>query len=122
MYALLVIMPFLMVLTVIALILFGSSLIFVFILLTIWGFLSTAGPTAWWIWLSKVLPDEAEAGGGLMVAIMQLAVTLGAGIGGIIFDHSGYIDTFLFSALILMAGTITAFITWRFHKRVSVFP
>lgn len=121
MYSLLILMPFLMTLTVILLILFGSSLIIVFILITIWGFLSTAAPTAWWIWLSKILPDEAETGGGLMVAIMQLAITMGAGIGGIIFDRSGYSNTFVFSTLILIAAAITAFITWFVHGKLFLF-
>jgi predicted MFS family arabinose efflux permease len=118
MYGALILMPLLMALIVAALILFGSSFISVFILLIIWGFLITAGPTGWWIWLSKTLPDEAEAGGGLMVAVMQLAITLGAGVGGLIFDYSGYKNTFLFSAVILVAATIAAFITWRLHRRL----
>lgn len=118
MYKALIIIPILMVLTVVALILFGSSFISVFILMIIWGFLSTAGPTGWWIWLSKTLPDDAETGGGLMVAIMQLAITLGAGLGGLIFDYSGYENTFIFSAFMLVAATISAFTTWRIHKRL----
>ncbi|KQT35642.1 transcriptional regulator [Chryseobacterium sp. Leaf405] len=113
MYVTLIVMPILMMLTVILLLLFGSSVIAIFILIPVWGLISTAAPTAWWIWLSKTLPDEAEAGGGLMVAIMQLSVTLGAGVGGLIFDHSGFEKTFLFSAFILMAAAIIAFLTWR---------
>ncbi len=39
------------------------------------------------IWLSKALPDDAEAGGGLMVAALQLAIALGASSGGLLFDR-----------------------------------
>lgn len=120
MYSLLVTMPFLMVLSAIALLVFGTYLPLVFALITIWGFLTTASPTGWWIWLSKTLPDEAEAGGGLMVAIMQLAITLGAGIGGVIFDSSGYKNTFLFSASVLAAATLTTLLTWLLNKRLSL--
>lgn len=120
MYSLLIAMPFLMVLTAIALVIFGSSIKIVFVLIAIWGFISTAAPTGWWIWLSKTLPDEAEVGGGLMVAIMQLAITVGAGIGGLIFDGSGYVHTFLFSASILAIATITAIITWHLQRSGSV--
>jgi predicted MFS family arabinose efflux permease len=29
-------------------------------------------------WLAKTLPDDAEAGGGLQVALIQFAITFGA--------------------------------------------
>jgi predicted MFS family arabinose efflux permease len=47
------------------------------------------------------LPDDAEAGGGLMVAVVQLAITTGAAGGGLLFDSRGYQATFLFGAVIL---------------------
>ena len=46
--------------------------------------------------------DEAEAGGGLMVAVVQLAITLGAAAGGVLFDRWGYQATFLSSAALLI--------------------
>jgi predicted MFS family arabinose efflux permease len=44
--------------------------------------------------MSKELPDDAEAGGGLLVAVVQLAIALGAAAGGWVFDASGYQATF----------------------------
>lgn len=38
--------------------------------------LATAAPTGWWTWIARTLPDNAEAGGGLMVAVIQLAIAL----------------------------------------------
>ena len=38
----------------------------------------------------QVLPDDAEAGGGLMVAVIQLAITVGASVGGLLFDASSW--------------------------------
>ena len=110
-YSLLIITPFLMMLIVIGLIYFAHSVTAIFILMTLWGFLGTSAPVAWWTWLSKTLPHEAEAGGGLMVAIVQLAITLGASIGGMFFDIYGYEITFVFSAIILAIATIMASIT-----------
>lgn len=116
-YSLLIITPFLMMLIVIGLIYFAHSLIAIFILMALWGFLGTSAPVAWWTWLSKTLPHEAEAGGGLMVAIIQLAITLGASFGGMFFDIYGYEITFVFSAIILAMATlmasITAFYTYK---------
>ena len=80
---------------------FGTSLPTTTALLALWGLIGTAAPVGWWTWLSRVLPDEAEAGGGLMVAVVQLAITAGASSGGLLFDSHGYVTTFLFAALIL---------------------
>lgn len=100
-YASLVIMPLAMAAIAVVLTSFGSSLMATAVLLGLWGFVGTAAPVGWWTWLSKALPDDAEAGGGLMVAVVQLAITTGAAGGGILFDSSGYQATFLFGAIIL---------------------
>jgi predicted MFS family arabinose efflux permease len=77
-YSLLIANPLAMAVIGVALIAFGGSPIMVGILLAGWGLICTATPVSWWTWLSKVLPDDAEAGGGLMVAVVQLAIALGA--------------------------------------------
>lgn len=100
-YASLVFMPLSMAVMAVALTGFGSSLTATVALMFLWGFIGTAAPVGWWTWLSKALPDDAEAGGGLMVAVVQLAVTMGAAGGGVLFDSRGYRATFLFSAVIL---------------------
>lgn len=70
--------------------------------------IGTAAPVGWWTWVSKALPDEAEAGGGLMVAVVQLTITGGAAFGGLLFDHAGYRTTFMFSALVFVACAAAA--------------
>ncbi len=105
--------PFFMMLTALALILLGASLVATFMLIALWGFFATAAPVAWWTWLSKTLPDSAEAGGGLMVAVIQLAITLGAATGGWVFDAYGIASSFSLSAVILFSASLMAFITWK---------
>lgn len=116
-YSLLIVIPFLMMFLAIGFIVFGHNAVFVFILMGLWGLLATSAPVAWWTWLSKTLPHDAEAGGGLMVAVVQLAITLGAALGGLLFDSYGYEITFVFSAIILaiaaMMSSITAFYTLK---------
>ncbi|WFU78756.1 MFS transporter [Bradyrhizobium sp. CIAT3101] len=109
-YTLLVVMPFAMAAMAVALTVFGSSLGATTALMFLWGFVGTAAPVGWWTWLSKALPDDAEAGGGLMVAVVQLAITLGAAGGGVLFDGSGYRATFLFSAVVLVLSSIVILI------------
>ena len=100
-YTSLVVMSLAMALVAMGLTSFGSSLVATTALLALWGFIGTAAPVGWWTWLSKALPEQAEAGGGLMVAVIQLAITIGAAGGGVLFDSVGYQATFLFSAVVL---------------------
>jgi predicted MFS family arabinose efflux permease len=109
-YATLIVIPILMAAIAATLIFFGTSTMVVAVLLGLWGFLATAAPVGWWSWLARTLPEQAEVGGGLMVAVVQLAIALGSTVGGILFDHSGYQATFVFSAVILV---ISAFLTSR---------
>jgi predicted MFS family arabinose efflux permease len=112
-HGLLVGMPLAMAALALGLVAFGSSVIVVSALLALWGLIGTAAPVGWWTWMSKVLPDDAEAGGGLMVAVIQLAITLGASLGGFLFDASGYRATFAVSALILGSSASVAFLASR---------
>jgi predicted MFS family arabinose efflux permease len=112
-YSLLIAMPLVMAAIALALTALGASPIAVGLLLAGWGLIGTAAPVAWWTWLSKVLPDDAEAGGGLMVAVVQLAIALGATVGGVIYDRSGYESTFALSAVALGASALLAGMAWR---------
>lgn len=78
-----------------------------------WGFLGTAAPVAWGTWLSRVLADDAEAGGGLQVAVIQLAITAGASLGGLLFDALGWWSTFSLSALLLFGSSLASFAAWQ---------
>jgi predicted MFS family arabinose efflux permease len=112
-YGLLAAMPLAMAAIAGGLVAAGHSPGVVTVLLVLWGFVGTAAPVAWWTWMSRVLPNEAEAGGGLMVAVVQLAITLGAGAGGILFDRLGYQATFLASAALLISSAIAALLAAR---------
>lgn len=109
----LVALPVAMAAIALGLIALGSSSVAATFLLALWGLIGTAAPVAWWTWLSKTLPDDAEAGGGLMVAVVQLAITAGAAGGGLLFDASGYQATFAVSAAILAASAAVTFIGSR---------
>ncbi len=112
-YSVLIAMPLAMALIAEGLISLGGSLPAVAILLAAWGLIGTAAPVGWWTWLSKVLPDDTERGGGLMVAIIQPAITLGATVGGLFYDWNGYRTTFGVSAAILCASAVMAYVGWR---------
>ncbi len=109
--------PLIMAILAVGLIAFGSSPIITAILLIGWGLFSTAAPVGWGTWLSRTMPDDAEAGGGLQVATIQLAITLGASIGGVLFDGYGWWTAFLFAAGLLVAAFLLSIAAWRFSTR-----
>jgi predicted MFS family arabinose efflux permease len=100
--------PALMAAIALALLGAGSSLPATAILLAGWGLVATAAPVGWWMWLSRTLPQDAEAGGGLMVAVIQLAIMLGAMVGGVLFDAGGYRAAFGAGAVLLFAAAVLA--------------
>lgn len=112
-YRSLVCIPLLMAAIGLLLIAFGGSVPTVFVLLGIWGLVATAAPVGWWSWLARALPRNAEAGGGLMVAVIQLCIALGSTIGGLLFDGGGYRISFLASAALLLLAAALAFMTSR---------
>ncbi|GAB9166963.1 MFS transporter [Bradyrhizobium diazoefficiens] len=88
-------------------------------LLTLWGMIGTGAPVAWWTWVARRFPDDAESAGGLLVAVVQLAITLGAAGGGILFDAAGYRTTFLASAGLLGASALLAVLDARASDSVE---
>ncbi|WP_333982536.1 MFS transporter [Ectopseudomonas khazarica] len=107
-YQTLVVIPLLMTLTALTLVAFGDWLAVVVALLGLWGVTGTSAPVGWWAWVALAFPKDAEAGGGLFVAVVQLSIALGSTLGGLLFDHSGYQATFFASAAILL---VSAFLT-----------
>jgi predicted MFS family arabinose efflux permease len=77
-------------------------------LILLWGFFGTAAPVGWGTWLARCLGDEAEAGGGLQVAVIQLAIMAGAAGGGLLLDAHGWRATFTLAVVLLLASALMA--------------
>ena len=118
-YRTLIVIPTLMAVIALALVASGGWVLVTALLLGIWGLFATSAPVGWWTWLSRTLPQDAEAGGGLMVAIIQVAITLGAIVGGLLFDTRGYQATFGASALLLVIAALLAVMTSRMAVSAS---
>jgi predicted MFS family arabinose efflux permease len=112
-YLTLITIPLLMAAIAGALIAFGNSIWIVVPLLGLWGLIATAAPTGWWTWIARTVPEDAEAGGGLMVATVQLSIAIGSTLGGLAFDHSGYQTTFTISVILLMIAAALTLLTSR---------
>lgn len=112
-YPTLIAIPLLMAVIAATLIAFGHSLWIVAPLLGLWGLIATAAPTGWWSWIARTLPNDAEAGGGLMVAMVQLSIAVGSTVGGLAFDHFGYQSTFAVSGMLLLLAAMLTLLTSR---------
>ncbi|WP_312366930.1 MFS transporter [Stenotrophomonas sp.] len=110
-YLTLVTIPALMALIAVALIPLGPQLWPTAALLSAWGLLATAAPVGWWSWLARTFTDNVEAGGGLMVAVVQCSIALGSTVGGLLFDSLGFASTFLASAGLLLCAALLAYAT-----------
>lgn len=107
-YQTLIVIPIVMAVTALALIAVGGWVAAAVALLGLWGLTGTSAPVGWWAWIAKVFPKDAEAGGGLFVAVVQMSIALGSTVGGLLFDHSGYQSTFVVSAALLaMSAALT---------------
>lgn len=93
----------------------GHSLIGVGVMMFLWGAINSAIPVAWATWVSRETRDEPEAGGGLMVAAIQLAIMTGASLGGVLLDHVSIGATFV-GGVVLM---VSAALTLAYHQRTS---
>jgi len=114
--------PVLMAFIAVGLIGLGQTLPAVVWLLAVWGLIGTAAPVGWWSWLAKTLPHNAETGGALMVAVIQLAIGFGSFIGGVLFDGFGHQHTFLLSSGLLLAASFFCFITARVENCTDATP
>ncbi|HMS36088.1 MAG TPA: MFS transporter [Arachnia sp.] len=112
-YGTLTAVPVMLAVIALALIPLGASIVPVVVLFALWGLLSTANPVGWWSWVAQAMPDKAEAGGGLMVAVIQTSIALGATFGGFLFDGAGHVTLFTVSAAVLVAGGLLAYVTSR---------
>lgn len=110
-YRTLVALPLLMAVIAVVLVPLGAKPWPVAMLLIAWGFFATAAPVGWWSWLTRTFTEDAEAGGGLMVAVVQCAIALGSTVGGLLFDRFGFAATFMVSAVVLVCAAALAGMT-----------
>jgi predicted MFS family arabinose efflux permease len=106
--AALVVVPAVLAVLSLLLIAFGHYAIATAALLVLWGLFTTPVPVAWGTWMTRVIPRDLEAGGGLQVALVQVAITLGAFSGGLLFDAAGWWSSFALAAVLLSAATLLA--------------
>ena len=101
-------LPTVLAIIALSLIALGPFAIATATLLILWGLFTTPIPVAWNTWMTKVIPNDLEAGGGLQVALIQFAITFGAFAGGLLFDTAGWWSPFGLGALLLIGSALFA--------------
>ncbi len=76
----------------------------------IWGLTFALIPVGWSTWITRSLADQAEKAGSIQVAVIQLANTCGAAIGGYALDNIGLTSPLMLSGtlMLLTALLVTA--------------
>ncbi|HAT1621181.1 TPA: purine ribonucleoside efflux pump NepI [Raoultella planticola] len=91
------------------LVLWGESQVVASAVAIIWGFAFALIPVGWSTWITRSLSDQAEKAGSIQVAVIQLANTCGAAVGGVALDHLGLLSPLVISgALMLLTGLLVA--------------
>ncbi|WP_203230795.1 MFS transporter [Agromyces humi] len=90
--------------------LLGSSLPLAFLTVFVWGLGFGAVPTMVQTWMAHVAPQRLESAGGLVVAAFQIAITIGAAVGGLLIDSVGVQAAFLGGgvAAVIGAGVLSS--------------
>ncbi|EKQ7190410.1 TPA: MFS transporter [Klebsiella pneumoniae] len=110
--------PLVTALSMSALLLTGGQHGVTILAMTLWGMSCGIVPVAWSTWITRRLGDDAENAGSLQVAVMQGANTVGAAVGGFIFDHSGVTGP-LFLGIGLMLMTFVLALTRINTRRIA---
>lgn len=79
------------------------------LMVALWGLAFGAVPIAITNWMFKAVPDNPEAGQGLLVSVVQVALSSGALVGGVLVDHAGIPSALTVAGmLVLLSGAIVA--------------
>jgi len=85
---------------------FGASGLVAGIAVGLWGFAFGVLPVGFQTWMVRVASDEAESAGGLLVSAFQVAITVGAVVGGILVDGFGPFGAVGYLAAATLAGAL----------------
>lgn len=87
-----------------ALAVFGSSPVVAIMAVALWGLAFGLIPVGIQTWAVKAAPDDTEAIGGLIVAAFQVAITLGAALGGVFVSGYGVSGAVFYAMAAALGG------------------
>lgn len=109
----LVVTAALMALAAITLVISGAYAAVAFTLVALWGFAFGMAPVVLPTNLSRSAPDDLEAAGSLMVVSFQVAISIGAVVGGYVVDTYGSAGPLTLTAILAAATVALALVQPR---------
>ena len=100
------IFPLVLGLAMIAFATMGGSTVLLFIAAALWGAGFGALPTVISTWLARAEPARLESIGGLQTGVFQVAIALGAFLGGLLVDGAGVQTALVLGGLASVLGAI----------------
>lgn len=87
---------------------FGANPVIAAVFVALWGFAFGTAPIVLQTRLAKAAPDDLEGIGSLMVVAFQVAIALGAVIGGSLVDNLGIVTTITFTGVMALSAVSLA--------------
>ncbi|MER9935647.1 MFS transporter [Mesorhizobium sp. M0088] len=103
----------LMAVAALTLVLWGSHIGVAFGFVTLWGFAFGMAPVVLPTNMSRAAPDALEAAGSLMVTSFQIAITIGAVVGGYVVDTYGATGPLTLTAVLAASTAVLALLQPR---------
>ncbi|RUX65007.1 MFS transporter [Mesorhizobium sp. M7A.F.Ca.US.014.04.1.1] len=103
----------LMAVAALTLVLWGSRIGVAFGFVTLWGFAFGMAPVVLPTNMSRAAPDALEAAGSLMVTSFQIAITIGAVVGGYVVDTYGATGPLTLTAILAASTAVLALLQPR---------
>ncbi|MFH7827340.1 purine ribonucleoside efflux pump NepI [Kluyvera chengduensis] len=94
--------PLILAISALVLALWGSEKAVAAGIAIIWGLAFALVPVGWSTWITRSLADQAEKAGSIQVAVIQLANTCGAAIGGLALDRLGLTSPLMISGALML--------------------
>ncbi|KNY04004.1 MFS transporter [Microbacterium sp. GCS4] len=98
--------PLVIAVAVLSMILFAGTVIGVGAIVLVWGFFFSSWLLVANTWVGHRMPDRLEAGGSLVVVGFQGAITLAAGVGGLLVDTLSIQLVYVIGAVVLLLGAV----------------
>lgn len=98
--------PLVIAVSVLSMILLSGTVFGVGVIVVVWGFFFSSWLLVANTWVGHRMPDRLEAGGSLVVVGFQGAITLAAGVGGLLVDTLSIEVVYVIGAVVLLLGAV----------------
>ncbi|AIR63945.1 purine ribonucleoside efflux pump NepI [Cedecea neteri] len=101
--------PLILAISAAVLVFWGANKAVASVIAIVWGLAFALVPVGWSTWITRSLADQAEKAGSIQVAVIQLANTCGAAVGGLALDNLGLLAPLILSgSLMLLTAVLVA--------------